>query len=418
MNKSISFWQFLKANKIVIPILQRDYAQGRVGKEYLRNSFLQKIKDALDGNSTEGEKTLKLDFVYGSKEGNDLKPLDGQQRLTTLWLLHWFIAYKAGKLANEDVRNNLLRFTYETRNSSRDFCEKLVNEGAKLPSSEIEKIKAINLLKEGEELSEEKKNRLKDEIEKIIDSKKDNCLIKGLLFYKKKDEILRPYFVSSLIQNQTWFYSGWKQDPTVQGMLRMLGGSYTPLGDGSDIIDGLEEIFLNTSKDEYETYWAKLTDDKEPAIVFYHLPMHDFGLADDLYIKMNARGKPLSDFENFKADLIDYINDKAQNNKENPKEWKELSSSLPHKIDSEWTDIFWPGSEINNKIKPETVKNIDKLSEEKRENLLRVDERFHIFINRIFWDKLFTAKKEKTKENSGGNNINEEYVLKLSKQDE
>lgn len=30
-------------------------------------------------------------------------------------------------------------------------------------------------------------------------------------------------------------------------------------------------------------------------------------LSDDLYIKMNARGKRLTDFENFKADLIGWM---------------------------------------------------------------------------------------------------------------
>ena len=36
-------------------------------------------------------------------------------------------------------------------------------------------------------------------------------------------------------------------------------------------------------------------------IVFYVLPMEQFKLTDDLYIKLNARGKVLSSFENFKA---------------------------------------------------------------------------------------------------------------------
>ena len=31
--------------------------------------------------------------------------------------------------------------------------------------------------------------------------------------------------------------------------------------------------------------------------------MEDFGLSDDLYIKMNARGKLLSSFENLKAEI-------------------------------------------------------------------------------------------------------------------
>ena len=35
--------------------------------------------------------------------------------------------------------------------------------------------------------------------------------------------------------------------------------------------------------------------------------MDQFKLTDDLYIKLNARGKVLSPFENFKADLIGFV---------------------------------------------------------------------------------------------------------------
>lgn len=124
-----SFWKFLKGQKIEIPIIQRDYAQGRTGKEYLRNSFLNNLKQALDGNLPEGENVLKLDFVYGSVEDEKLQPLDGQQRLTTLWLMHWYIALQAlkGRDDNQlkEVFDVLKRFTYETRISSREFCEQL-----------------------------------------------------------------------------------------------------------------------------------------------------------------------------------------------------------------------------------------------------------------------------------------------------
>ena len=58
--KAISFWNFLKENTIEIPIIQRDYAQGRLGKENLRKNFLVDLKNAL--NSSE---TMKLVFVYG-----------------------------------------------------------------------------------------------------------------------------------------------------------------------------------------------------------------------------------------------------------------------------------------------------------------------------------------------------------------
>ena len=38
-----------------------------------------------------------------------------------------------------------------------------------------------------------------------------------------------------------------------------------------------------------------------PAISFQLLPIDDMGSGEDLYIKMNSRGKPLTPFENFKA---------------------------------------------------------------------------------------------------------------------
>ena len=38
-----TLWQLLGKCKVVIPILQRDYAQGRVGYESLREKFLLAI---------------------------------------------------------------------------------------------------------------------------------------------------------------------------------------------------------------------------------------------------------------------------------------------------------------------------------------------------------------------------------------
>ena len=43
--KAISFWDFLKENTLEIPIIQRDYAQGRLGKENLRKNFLADLKN-------------------------------------------------------------------------------------------------------------------------------------------------------------------------------------------------------------------------------------------------------------------------------------------------------------------------------------------------------------------------------------
>ncbi len=296
-----TFWNLLKENKIEIPIIQRDYAQGREGKEYLRQTFLESLKEALDEN-----KVLKLDFVYGSTENGVLQPLDGQQRLTTLWLLHWYMAMRAGKL--HEAGETLKKFTYETRISSREFCEELC--------------KAEN-----------------------FESFDGNNIV-------------------SYITSQTWFYSSWKQDPTIQSMLRMLGGTQKKGKGGTDIPDGIEEVFGESS--DFKKYWDKLESDNAP-IVFYYLPLKDFGLSDDLYIKMNARGKQLTNFENFKADLVGYINkmaaeERAEGKNEN---WKNLASpdnGISKKLDTEWTDIFWQNKTGDG----------------------RIDEIYFAFLNRYF----------------------------------
>ena len=130
--RKISFWQLLDDTNVVIPIIQRDYAQGRVGFENLREKFLGSLLTALKT----GEQ-LKLDFVYGStNHQHQFYPLDGQQRLTTLWLLHWYIAYRLNKLTDSSIIDRLLHFSYETRSSSKQFCERLVKYGAKNLSTE------------------------------------------------------------------------------------------------------------------------------------------------------------------------------------------------------------------------------------------------------------------------------------------
>ena len=75
--------------KIVIPMIQRDYAQGRqtTAVNKIRERFLQSLYEGIEGNTP-----IVLDFVYGDVKEGILTLLDGQQRLTTLFLLHWYFA--------------------------------------------------------------------------------------------------------------------------------------------------------------------------------------------------------------------------------------------------------------------------------------------------------------------------------------
>ena len=77
---------------ITIPRIQRAYAQGRSDAHAVktRERFLSAIHAGLINNG------LTLDFIYGNIQNGQLIPLDGQQRLTTLWLLHWYADKKEG----------------------------------------------------------------------------------------------------------------------------------------------------------------------------------------------------------------------------------------------------------------------------------------------------------------------------------
>lgn len=109
-----------RIDTIEIPIIQRDYAQGRETSDVkkIRRIFLDVLFDTLVNR-----KNIKLDFVYGDITKGKMTPLDGQQRLTTLFLLHWYIAHHE----NVEETGFLSKFTYRTRFSSRDFCSELVS---------------------------------------------------------------------------------------------------------------------------------------------------------------------------------------------------------------------------------------------------------------------------------------------------
>lgn len=248
--------------RVVIPIIQRDYAQGRENEAVnrVRKRFLNALREALVD-----DQPITLDFIYGEIEENgNLVPLDGQQRLTTLFLLHWYIS------KHEDIEDEkcffLKNFSYDTRYSAREFCSLLT---AYTPDF-------------------------------------------------NKDEL------SDDIRDQYWFPMSWENDPTIASMLVML--------------DAIHAEFRETS-----SLWEKL---ENGAITFYFLSLKDMGLTDELYIKMNSRGKPLTQFEHFKAELEGAIKSVD----------KEIADRISRKIDLAWTDMLWPYRGDNQIIDDEFIR--------------------------------------------------------------
>ena len=235
---------------IEIPIFQRDYAQGRENDAVtrIRNDFLEALHNAVTT-----EKPIALDFVYGDVEEGKLRPLDGQQRLTTLFLLHWYLAWRADRM---DEEQGWKHFEYATRRSARRFCELLAT--SKPPY----------------------------------------------------DEAPRPW-----LEDQTWFEHGWEHDPTIRSMLVM--------------IQAIHERFADV---DCGAAWSRLVDRETPAISFHLLPIAGMGLNQDLYIKMNSRGKPLTQFENFKAGFEQMLEQSCP----------ERAEVFAHNADDAWANLLWP----------------------------------------------------------------------------
>lgn len=326
-----TFTKLFQAYQIEVPILQRDYAQGRVDdkNKKVRSDFLKSIF-----NSLKDSRELKLDFVYGTINEQKFIPLDGQQRITTLFLIHWYY----GNLS--DFKG----FTYKTRFSSSDFCKKL----ATINSQDI--LKQIPIPKEGS----------------------INTL-------------------SDAVRDQVWFSSIWEQDPTITGMLIML--------------DAIHEY-----KDKPQSINLDL-------IKFYFLELEGFKLTDDLYIKMNARGKHLNDYENFKAELLehgDYFIYNGPKIKLNEIE-VEPSDYFKIQLDTHLVDIFWVGQNADFHATEEFLKflivcafivdlnNEDEHSSEK----LNDANKNKVFLSKVFTDRIEVYKKFRTK-----NKLNMYWVIK------
>ena len=271
----VSFLRLLEdCQRIEVPLIQRDYAQGRESQKHVRNDFLDALHSSLSLPAGSSRLPLNLDFVYGSMEAGDASrflPLDGQQRLTTLFLLHWYLAWRDCRLPDFRVAlwdTDHSRFTYRIRTSSKEFFDALVEF---VPADSPDDVRSVR----------------------------------------------------RMLEDQPWFFLRWRLDPTIQGVLTML--------------DAIHARFQTSGG-----LYSRLEDEEQPAITFHVLPLEHFGLSDDLYIKMNARGKPLTAFETFKARFEELLKVLF------PTGTRRIGAAeLPvavffeRRMDTQWTDFFW-----------------------------------------------------------------------------
>lgn len=117
IGKQDTFWNLINEYKIVVPKIQRDYVQGRENKtvEKNREEFVKELIGSLAEN-----KPMSLNFVYGTiQNSNEFIPIDGQQRLTTLFLLHLYVLAKKGDI--DAIGKLQKQFSYQTRYTTNRF---------------------------------------------------------------------------------------------------------------------------------------------------------------------------------------------------------------------------------------------------------------------------------------------------------
>lgn len=234
METSKTFRAVIQKYKIEIPEIQRDYAQGRgYGAEWNRANNKERIpgkeEKIIDKFLSDIEKidpkegNLDFNFIYGVVKNDKFIPVDGQQRLTLLFLLYWYAQYKLLDL--KGLSEKLKNFTYQLRSSAKEFFEKITSET-------------------------------------ICDSSGKN--------------------LSKKIKNNSWFLYQWLQDPTIKSVLAVLDKIDEKFKDDKELVNKLDKI----------------------TFLFQEIQEADH---EDIYIKLNSRGKPLDEFENFKAQLIGLI---------------------------------------------------------------------------------------------------------------
>ena len=275
-NNSSYFKKLINDYIIYVPEFQRNYLQGDDSKESIKDKRDRLLKDIFECIESQS-KSIDLGFIYGrveqSYKGNLFYPYDGQQRLTTLYFLYLLIYFKF-KIYDE-IDSIKKKLSYQTRISTNRFIESFLSW--------------------------------------ILDSKEKDNIYND--FWNKDGKDLKGFII-----NQDWFMmTEWNYDVSIINMLSIIveisRRIKENLGDKTEIVNFID-------KDENNPFQ------------FDFIYVDDISKSDDLYIKINARGKALSPFENLKSDIDEY--------------W---SNEDKTKLDAEWTEYVWNQLDVNDKNK-------------------------------------------------------------------
>ena len=323
-----------------IPRIQRDYAEGRdiESVRRKRHSLLNDILDVVYGF----RESLSFDFIYGylvshgktvtdpdwhnstKYPGITFEPLDGQQRLTTLFLIYWLFGRRADLT---DIKREHSLFIYETRDTSEEFCHWLVS------------LDAAPVIREWQTAVATTMKRNEDN-KKLWSTARNT---KGTVdpFANRLRFPLAPVpTLSDYMQTIDSFKWDWHDDPNIRSMMTVLESAVRSIKErGLLYDDGVAGA-------------ARLDN------VTFMLLDNLAADGDRLFEKMNARGKALTGFEILKSSLEEEMERQAI-----PQSDPGFADKWRRAIDGDWIDFCWDKSRIGPDPSLETVRKVEQTLE-------------------------------------------------------
>lgn len=333
-----------------IPIYQRNYAWG----EEEITQLLQDINDIGD------KQNYYLGTLVLYKNDSHLDVIDGQQRLTTLYLLRKILSIRIEGVptSNKDLNfesrpKTIAFFKTLSEKKTKDALEKLCEEAKDLDNFVVA-INAINKFFD------------QDLKEKEIEPFKNKCLNKTYLFTTvlpattdvnhyfeimnnrgeqlEKHEILKVNFLNVLKPeySKEKFAAIWEacsqMDNHVQYYIRSTDDRKALFGDNYNTFPGDDKIetFLKISQDNNEVSSSEESNQEEHVgfnILKNHILKNDFNQEDKN--QPNEKFKSIIDFENFLLQVLSLMKDYENTNLED----KNLLKNFGYDIGS---DIVFP----------------------------------------------------------------------------
>lgn len=260
--------------KIIIPDFQRDYcwgdkAHGEKNDTDIVSGFLDTLIEEFDSSKESDILLGKIDVYEHPK--NHIYLTDGQQRLTTLYLL---IGMLHRKEQNEKVKNKLKRClisNYEEQDDKESYLQYAVRESTVFFLRDL-----VNEFFIGE-------TNLMDIEFKDAKAKKND----------RKESL-----ISFTIINQPWYFSEYDFDPSIISMLSALGIIESKLNKVDDL-ESFSDFVINNIKIQYYD-----VEDKKHG--------------EERFVIINTTGKSLTASENIKPILLGH----TTNTKEFAKQWE------------------------------------------------------------------------------------------------